>query len=190
MKRSIGAHPYIFPNPVLLVGSYSEDEVPNLMTVAWGGICCSVPPSIAVSPARRTQTCRNIMIQGAFTVCIPSESQVREVDYAGSYSGKKENKFEALGLTAVRSAVVNAPFAAEFPMVLECRVSQSIEIGEHAVNFIGEILDIKAEESILGDDGQPDITKVKPLVYDEVGREYYALGRYLAKAFSVGLRKT
>lgn len=189
MKRSIGAHPFIFPNPVLLVGSYDENQVPNLMTVAWGGICCSVPPSIAVSPAKRTHTCRNITLQGAFTVCIPSENQVREADYVGIYSGRNENKFESLGLTAVKSEVVNAPFAEEFSMVLECRVSQSIEIGEHTMQFIGEILDIKAEENILGDDGLPDIVKAKPFVYDQVSKKYYALGEFLARAFTIG-RKT
>jgi len=136
------------------------------------GICCSVSPSIAISPAKRAHTCRNIKVQGAFTVCIPSENQVRETDYIGIYTGRNENKLEALGLTAVRSEVVNDPFAAEFPMVLECRVSQSIEIGEHTMHFIGQILDIKAEGSILGDDGLPDIMKAKPFVYDQVGKKY------------------
>jgi len=189
MKRSIGAHPFIFPNPVLLVGSYDENGVPNLMTVAWGGICCSVPPSIAISPARRTLTCRNINARGAFTVCIPSESQVRQADYVGIYSGRNENKFEALGLTEVRSEAVAAPFAAEFPVVLECRVSQSIAIGEHTMQFIGEILDIKAEEGILGDDGLPDIRKVKPFAYDQVSKQYFTLGTFLAKAFSIGRKR-
>ena len=189
MKKSIGTHPFIFPNPVLLIGSYDENQVPNLMTVAWGGICCSVPPSIAISPAKRTLTSRNIKKHGAFTVCIPSEDQVREADYVGIYSGRDENKFEALELTEVRSDLVTAPFAAEFGMVLECRVSQTIEIGEYTMQFIGEILDIKAEEGILGDDGLPDIKKANPFVYDQVGKKYYSLGDFLVKAFEVG-RKT
>lgn len=189
MKRSIGAHPFIFPNPVLVIGSYDGNQVPNLMTVAWGGICCSVPPCIAISPAKRSHTCRNITAQGAFTVCIPAETQAREADYVGIYSGRNENKFEALGLTAVKSEVVNAPFAAEFPMILECRVLQGVEIGEHTMHFIGEIMDIKAEESILDADGRPDIEKAKPFVYDQVSKSYYTLGRFLAKAFAIGLKK-
>jgi len=44
MKKSIGPHPFIQPNPVLVIGSYDQSGNPNMMTVAWGGICCSVPP--------------------------------------------------------------------------------------------------------------------------------------------------
>ena len=35
----------------------------------------------------------------------------------------------------------------------------------------------------------PDIGKVKPFVYDEVGRNYYRTGGLLAKAFSIGKKK-
>ncbi|MBW2622722.1 MAG: flavin reductase family protein, partial [Deltaproteobacteria bacterium] len=183
MKISIGAKPYIQPNPVLVIGSYDENGTPNLMTVAWGGVCCSVPPCVAISPAKRTKTWGNIMAQQAFTVNIPSESLVRETDYVGIYKGKQENKFEALGLTPVRSQTVNAPYAEEFPFILECKVIDSLEIGEYTQQFIGEVMDIKVDEAVLGDDGLPDIQKVSPFVYDEVSRNYFSVGGLLAKAF-------
>ena len=189
MKISIGAKPYIQPNPVLVIGSYDENGVPNLMTVAWGGVCCSVPPCVSISPAKRTKTWSNIMVHQAFTVNIPSEALVSETDYVGIYKGKKENKFESLGLTPVRCKTVNAPYAEEFPFVLECKVIDSLEIGEYTQQFIGEILDIRVEETVLGDDGLPDIKKVSPFVYDEVSRNYYSIGGLLAKAFSVGKKK-
>ena len=84
---------------------------------------------------------------------------------------------------------MNAPYANEFPFILECKVIQSHEIGVGTQQFIGEIVDIKAEEEILGRDGLPDIRKVQPFVYDEVGRNYYKIGELLAKAFSIGKKK-
>ena len=189
MKKSIGPNPIIQPNPVLVVGSYDESDQPNLMTVAWGGICCSAPPSISISPALTAKTCQNIMKSQAFTVNIPSTDHAREADYVGIYTGKKENKFESLGLTPVRSELVNAPYVAEFPFALECKVTHSIQIGEHIQQFVGEIVDIKADEDILNDEGQPDITKVSPILYDDVGRNYYRVGEFLAKAFSIGAKK-
>lgn len=189
MKISIGPHPIIQPNPVLVVGSYDKDKVPNLMTVAWGSICCSVPPCVAISPAKRTKTYENITLNQAFTVSVPSESLVRETDYVGIYKGKRENKFESLGLTAVQSEIVNAPYADEFALVLECKVIQSHQIGEFMQQFIGEIMDIKAESSILGENNLPDIAKLLPIVYDDVERNYYKTGDWLAKAFSVGSKK-
>ena len=122
----------------------------------------------------------------AFTVNIPSASWVKAADYVGIYSGRKENKFKSLGLTPVRSQVVNAPYVAEFPFILECSVIHELEIGEHTRQFIGEIMDIKADEKVLSEDGLPDIIKVQPIVYDEVGRNYYIVGKLLAKAFSIG----
>ena len=186
MKISIGPNPFIQPNTVFVVGSYDGERQPNLMTVAWGGICCSKPPCIAISPAKKTKTYQNIMYTKAFTINIPSVSHVKETDYVGIYSGKKENKFESLGLTSIESDLVNAPYVDEFPFILECKVQHDLELGSDMHLFIGEILDIKAEKNILGENGLPDIRKVQPFVYDEIDRNYYALGEFIAKAFSIG----
>ena len=189
MKVSIGPKPFIQPNPVLVVGSYDRSGEPNIMTVAWGGMCCSVPPCITISPAKKSRTCENIMVSQAFTISIPSTNFVKEVDYVGIYSGRNENKFKSLGLTPVRSEKVNAPYVNEFPFILECKVIYSHEIGVDTQQFIGEIIDIKAEEEILGGDGLPDIRKVQPFVYDEVGGNYYKIGDLVAKAFLIGKKK-
>ncbi len=45
------------------------------------------------------------------------------------------------------------------------------------------------DESILSENGLPDIEKVKPCIYDHVGPRYYALGEFLGKAYSVGRKK-
>jgi flavin reductase (DIM6/NTAB) family NADH-FMN oxidoreductase RutF len=55
MKKSLGAKTLLFPTPVLLVGTYDQNEKPNLMNVAWGGICCSQPPCVAVSLRKREE---------------------------------------------------------------------------------------------------------------------------------------
>jgi len=94
-----------------------------------------------------------------------------------------------LGLTPIRSEIVDAPYADEFALVLECKVIQSHQIGESIQQFIGEIMDIKAESSILGENKLPDIAKLQPIVYDDVERNYYKTGDWLAKAFSVGSKE-
>jgi len=188
MKKSIGPRTIIQPNPVLIIGSYDPSGQPNIMTAAWGGICCSKPPCAAVSLREATYTYGNIQHHKAFTINIPSTAFVKEADYAGIYSGKQENKFEALGLTPVKSDVVNAPYVKELAVVLECEVLKVVEIGLHT-QFIGEIKDIKADESILAENGLPDITKVQPFIYNSAGQDYYALGDFLGKAYTVGRKK-
>jgi flavin reductase (DIM6/NTAB) family NADH-FMN oxidoreductase RutF len=156
MKKSIGAKTIVYPTPVFIVGTYDRDGKPNVMTAAWGGICCSSPPCVAISLRKATYTYGNIMEHNAFTISIPSEDYAKEADYFGIVSGEKEDKFAASGLTPVKSDLVNAPYVKEFPLVLECRVLHTLEIGLHT-QFVGEIMDVKADEAVIGEKGLPDV---------------------------------
>lgn len=185
MKKSIGAKTIIYPIPILVVGTYDKAGKPNVMTAAWGGICCSSPPCVAVSLRKATYSYGNIVERKAFTINIPSETYVKEIDYFGIVSGKNKDKFSAAGLTPVKSDLVDAPYVKEFPFALECRMLHTIEIGLHT-QFIGEIMDIKADESMLDENGSLDIEKIKPILFAPESRTYYRVGQYLGKAFSIG----
>jgi flavin reductase (DIM6/NTAB) family NADH-FMN oxidoreductase RutF len=184
MKKSIGARTIVHPTPVFVVGTYDDEGKPNVMTAAWGGICCSDPPCVSVSLRKATYTYHNILGRKAFTVSIPSEKYVKEADYFGIESGRNVDKFKSSGLTPVKSEVVNAPYVNEFPFVLECKMLQSVEIGLHT-QFIGEIRDIKVESDIIKDDVSL-IEKIKPIIYSPDSLSYYGVGEYLGKAFSIG----
>ena len=185
MKTSIGAKTIVYPTPVLIVATYDAAGKPNAMAVAWGGLCCSRPPCVAVSLRKATYTYGNIVARRAFTINIASEGFVREADYFGIASGKTEEKFLVTGLTASRSELVDAPYIEEFPLVVECKLLHTVEIGLHT-QFIGEVMDVKAEESALGADGRLDIERVEPILYAPENQAYYGIGRFLGKAFSIG----
>lgn len=185
MKKSLGAKTIVYPTPVFVVGTYDKGGKPNVMTAAWAGICCSVPPCIYVSLRKATYTYGNIMERKAFTVSIPAERYAKEADYFGIASGRDADKFKATGLTPIKSDLVDAPYVKEFPLVLECRLLKYIEIGLHT-EFIGEIMDVKADETTLDADGTPDIEKVKPIIFSPEGRKYNGIGKSLGKAFSIG----
>lgn len=185
MKKSIGAKTIVYPTPVFIVGTYDKTGEPNVMTVAWGGICCSEPPCVAVSLRKATYSYGNIIANRAFTINIASETHVKEADYFGIASGEKKNKFSVSGLTPVNSDLVNAPYVKEFPLVLECKVLHILEIGLHT-QFIGEILDVKADEEVLGENGLPNINKIKPFLFAPIRRAYFGIGDFLGEAFSIG----
>ena len=185
MKRSLGSKTLLFPTPVLMVGTYDRTGKPNLMTAAWGGICCSKPPCVAVSLRKATYTHGCIVERKAFTVGIASESMLVEADYCGIASGRDADKYAATGWTAVKSDLVDAPYAAESPVVLECRLLHTIEIGLYT-QFIGEIIDVKADESVLNDKGLPDAAKVRAFSYDPGTRCYFATGPLLAQGYTIG----
>ncbi len=185
MKQSLGAKTLATPSPVWLVGTYDDEGKANIMTAAWGGICCSDPPCVTVSLRKATHSHAAIKARGAYTVSIPSEAQAAGADYAGIVSGRDVDKFAACGWTPVRSELVDAPYVGEAPLVVECRLLHILEIGLHT-QFVGEILDVKADEAVLGAKGYPDITKVKPLIWDTAHRGYYGIGAFLGKAWEIG----
>lgn len=185
MKKSMGAKTLAYPTPVWIVGTYDKEGKPNVMAAAWGGICCSSPPCVCVSLRKATYSYQSIVERKAFTISIPSETHVKEADYFGIASGRDVDKLAAAGFTPVKSDLVDAPYVKEFPMVLECRLLHTVEIGLHT-QFIGEVLDVKADESVLGEKGLPEIEKVRPIVFAPEIRAYHGIGNYLGRAFSIG----
>ncbi|MGW8272430.1 MAG: flavin reductase family protein [Thermodesulfovibrionales bacterium] len=185
MKKSLGPKTLLYPTPVLVICSYDRDGRANAMTASWGGICCSQPPCVAVSLRKVTYSYGNIIERRAFTVNVPSREYMAQTDYLGMVSGRDADKFGVTGLTPVRAEKVDAPYVKEFPLVLECEVLHVVEIGLHT-QFIGEVKDVKAEESTLGKVGIPDIEKVQPFFFVPERREYYGVGGFLGKAFSLG----
>lgn len=185
MKESLGPQTLIFPTPVWCVGSYDSEGSPNVMTIAWGGICCSKPPCVTISLRKTRYTYESIMERKAYTISVPSEKYVKEADYFGIVSGRNEDKFQKTNLTAVKSDLVDAPYVGEFPMVLECKLLHHFEIGEHT-QFVAEIMDVKADLDTLGTDGKPDIRKVSPIVYATKAQCYHGVGKLLGNAFEIG----
>ena len=185
MKHSLGAKTLVYPTPVWVVGTFGPDDKPNVMTAAWGGICCSRPPCVAVSLRAATYTHGNLTRRKAFTISIPSEKHVKQADYLGLASGANEDKFAAAALTPVRSGLVDAPYVEEFPLVLECKLLHTLEIGLHTL-FVGEIVDVKVEEPLAGEEGLPDIAHTRPILFAPGVRRYYGIGEFLGRAFSIG----
>ena len=185
MKKSIGVKPLVYPNPVWCVGSYDAKGKPNVMTIAWGGICCSKPAAVTISLRKATYTYGCILARGAYTISVPSTEYVAEADYFGIASGKRTDKFKDTGLTPVRSDTVDAPYVGEFPLIIECKVIHTHEIGLHT-QFIGEIKDIKADEEILNEQEIPLMGKVAPFVYGNGLRDYWSLGETIGQGFKIG----
>ncbi len=185
MKTSIGAKTLLYPAPVLVVGSYDDKDQPNVMTAAWGGICCSKPPCVMVALRKATYSYAGIEGNRAFTISIPSTDHAREADFFGIASGKHTDKFAKSGLTPTRSDLVHAPYVAEFPVVLECELRHAYELGLHT-QFVGEVMDVKADPGVLGEDGLPDMEKVRPMLFAPESRTYYRVGGIVGKAFAIG----
>jgi len=188
MKKDIGPKTLLFPTPVLIVATYDAAGKPNAMNAAWGGICCSDPPCVTVSLRKATYTYESLMEKKVYTLNIPGKKYAVEADYLGIASGRDVDKFAATGLTPVRSGTVDAPYIEEFPINLECKIVHIADLGLHT-QFVGEVLNIKADEGLL--EGPPMIEQIMPLIFAPDSRGYYTVGEAIGKAFSIGkaLRK-
>ena len=117
MKKELGVNPYLFPMPVLMIATYSDGDVVNVMNMAWGGICADNMVSLNIEEDRKTS--ENIKKHGAFTLSIADIPHIEAADFFGIATGNKmPDKFERSGLTAVKSEKVDAPIVQEFPLFL------------------------------------------------------------------------
>ncbi len=182
---SIGPRPFAGLAPVFWVGTYDLNNKANIMTAAMGGLCCLHPPCICISVGKSSWTHSAITQRGAFTVSIPGRDLVGELDFCGLVSGKDEDKFSSLGLTAGVGEHVDAPYVEECPVVIELLLRHSLPLGSHT-QFIGEIMDVKVIPECLTSDFIPGPDALDSFCFYPISGEYYSIGSFLARALSVG----
>ena len=165
----------LYPVPAVLV-SCGTGAWCNIITLAWVGTLCSNPPliGIGVQPVRYSH--RLIREIGEFVINLPSADQARVVDYCGVVSGRDVDKWAACGLARAPAVKVKVPLIAQCPVNIECRVRQTLPLGTHDL-FIGEVVAVQADETVLDDRGVLDLDKAKPLAF--ANGEYRRVGELL-----------
>ena len=181
MKKNLGKKNWMFPMPVLMIGTYGDDGTPDVMNAAWGGITLEDEITICIDTSHKTWG--NIAARKAFTVAFGTAGTVKACDYLGIVSGNKTpDKVAKSGLTVTQSAFVEAPVVNELPLVLECKL---VAMNEENCNVVGKIVNCAVEESAMTD-GKPDAGKMQPLCFDTCRHVYRLMGEVVDKAFSCG----
>ncbi len=163
MKKQIGIHERLYPNPVILVTSSYQGE-DNIITLAWAGTVCSSPPliSISIRPSRHSHAL--IKKSSEFVINIPDKNQADICQYCGTKSGKDIDKFKELNLSKAKPSHTITPLIAECPINIECRVKDIISLGTHDL-FIGEVLGVSSNPDLVYEDGDIDYEKIDTLTY-------------------------
>ena len=182
MKKNLSPKAYIYPMPVLIVGTYDEQGVPNAMNAAWGMVCDTNQVSLCLSATHKTV--KNLLKTKAFTVAMADKDNVVSADYVGIVSANKVvDKIKKSGWTIQKSTNVNAPIIEQLPLTLECKL---ISYDTQSEICVGEVVNVLADVSILDQKGKIDLNKFKPLCYDCDTHGYYTLGERVGIAFSDG----
>ena len=184
MKKDLGVKPYLFPMPVLMIATYGDNDVVDVMNMAWGGICAANMVSLNIGADHKTS--ENIRKRKAFTISVADIPHIEAADFFGIATGNKmPDKFERSGLTATRSEKVDAPIIEEFPLTLECKVVEDkTEIYGHHV--LGEIVGVLADETVLDGAGKVDPQKLNAFLFDQFQNGYYAIGDKVGQAWNIG----
>ena len=184
MRKNFGAKPMVYPMPVFIIAAYDENGVPNAMNAAWGGISEDQEVSVCISAGHKTT--KNILASKAFTISMADAGHVAQCDYVGVVSGNKvPDKMEKAGFHTTKSEFVNAPLIDELSMAVECRL---VSYDPESCRLVGEIVNVCADESVLGENGKVDPAKLRPITFDPMNNAYLVLGERVGSAFSDGLK--
>ena len=185
MKKKVNITEGIFPMPVLMVATYDENGVVDVMNAAWGTM--QERDHVALNLTETHKTVKNIKARGAFTVSLADRKHIVEADYFGVVSGNNDpGKFQKSGLTVTKSDKVDAPVINEFPVCLECEFVE-YQHNEYGVGVIGKVIDVIADEEVMNGD-KVDISKIEAIAFDPYTHGYYVIGERVGEAFKDGLK--
>jgi flavin reductase (DIM6/NTAB) family NADH-FMN oxidoreductase RutF len=161
-----------------MVTSVDDNGKPNIITLAWTGVLCSEPPQIGISIAPARYSHDLIEKTGEFVVNVPTSDILKEVDYCGTISGRRADKFKETKLTQMKARRVEPPLIKECPVRMECMVKNIVQLGSHDL-FVGEIVAVDVDEKVYQKGHKEDLLELKPIVFSPLKGEYYSLGKLL-----------
>ncbi|RLD07150.1 MAG: flavin reductase family protein [Chloroflexota bacterium] len=165
----------LYPVPAVMVSCGTGAEA-NIITLSWVGTLCSKPPLIGLGMRPSRHSYHLIQQEGEFVINLPSMEQAKELDYCGIVSGRDEDKWVSCGFTKSAGTEVVVPLIAECPVNIECRLRETFSLGIHDL-FIGEVVAVQVDETILNEHGRIDFDKAKPFAY--LDGEYRQVGELL-----------
>lgn len=186
MRKDFGAQTWLYPMPVLIIGTYDKNGNPDAMNAAWGGIYDYNQVFVSLG---KHATSRNLCENGYFTISFATRKTLVASDFVGIVSLDNDpKKMEKSGLHHHKANHVDAPIFEEYPLTLECKVvSFEGDIHNDGGFLIGEVINVSASEEILTD-GKIDPSKLEPIVYDSVNHKYLIAKEVVGNAFSDGLK--
>ncbi|HLF80346.1 MAG TPA: flavin reductase family protein [Anaerolineales bacterium] len=162
-KRLIQPNTTFYPAAVGLITTGTDR--PNVMTCNRMASCSAEPPRLSVSIRPKRYSHGLIRNTGEFVLNLPTPGQALLADYVGVVSGREEDKFAIAGLRLAPALRVKTPLLADCPVNIECAVEHELDLDSHTL-FIGRVLAVHAEESVLDENGDVDLSRAGGIAYD------------------------
>lgn len=174
----------LYPIPAVMV-SCGSVEKPNIITIAWTGTICTNPAMVSISIRKERYSYELIKDNKEFVINLVTRDLLKEADYCGVKSGRDEDKFKEMKLTALKGNSVSVPLIGESPVNIECVVKDILPLGSHDL-FLAEVVSVAVDKKFMDAKGRFDLNKSGLVVFSH--GEYYALGELLGK-FGYSVKK-
>lgn len=138
----------LHPKLAVLIATYARDGKANAMACSWITPASEEPPLIAAFLSRTSYTRQLILENSCFTVNVPTQQMLKAVWIAGTRSGRRGDKIKLMEVTVKPARKVNAPIIEGCAAHLECKLNQSLEVGE-CTAVIGEVVDAYGDASLF-----------------------------------------
>ena len=169
----------IYPLPAVMVSCGACEEEYNIITISWTGTICTNPPMCYISVRPERHSADIIKRNMEFVINLTDSSTAYATDWCGVRSGRDYNKFEEMGLTPGKAAIVQAPIIEEAPLSIECRIKEIMPLGTHEM-YIAEVVNVIADDRYIDPTTDKfELADSDPLVYLHGG--YYHLGEKIGK---------
>ena len=183
-RQNFGDNAVITPLPAIMIATWDESKTPDVMMAAWGGQC---GPKHITFELSKHKTTDNIRLKKAFTVSFATKDDIVQSDYFGIVSGYDvPDKVAKAGFTVTPSPNVDAPIINEYKLTLECKVVTFDEDGKGGARVVGEIVNMSADKSVLDEEGNVDLSKLQPVIFDSAKDEYRVVGEKVGEAWGSG----
>ena len=165
----------VVPRPIAWVSTVDADGVKNVAPFSFFMAITGDPPTIAFSSSVRAiapgtektkkDTLRNVETTGSFVVNVVDDALAEQMNMTSGEYPPEVDEFALVGLEAAPGVKVAAPRVALAPVSMECRLVQSIPVGNvphHLV--IGEIVYFHVRDDIYDPaTGRLDMHRLRPI---------------------------
>lgn len=177
-KENIGSLVALYPKPLTVVGAEVNGKV-NWLVVGHTGIIGH--NRIILSMSDKHYTNKGIHQTGRLSINLVSREMLPKADYAGSVSGADTDKST---LFAYHIGENGAPLIDESPLSMECKVVDKFKT-DGFDNFICEVAATYVAKDMLNDNGRPDYTRLKPVLFEFPTYSYFATGEVIGRCLAL-----
>lgn len=177
-KENIGSLVALYPKPLTVVGAEVNGKV-NWLVVGHTGIIGH--NRIILSMSDKHYTNKGIHQTGRLSINLVSREMLPKADYAGSVSGADTDKST---LFAYHIGENGAPLIDESPLSMECKVVDKFKT-DGFDNFICEVAATYVAKDMLNDNGRPDYTRLKPVLFEFPTYSYLATGEVIGRCLAL-----